>query len=271
MPRIFISYRRSDSAAASGRIYDRLCQAFGEGSIFKDVDDIPPGANYRAILENEVALCDVLLTVIGERWLNSTDPQGRRRLDHPDDFVRIEIETGLKRSSVLVIPVLVDSAVMPSPDELPENIRDLHYRNAAAVRNDPDFNRDIVRLIATIQEHYPSSVLPAANNPPQPVIPQVTLVAPAPTSAYKLPWAGILAGVLLVISVLATMRLIARITDNFASGTATAIFQTATAQTATASARTTGTAAPDIIATADALLTATRQAEGSLSSATPES
>ena len=70
MPRIFISYRRSDSAAASGRIYDRLCQTFGEGSIFKDVDDIPPGANYRAILENEVALCDVLLVIIGQRWLN---------------------------------------------------------------------------------------------------------------------------------------------------------------------------------------------------------
>jgi TIR domain len=266
VPRIFISYRRSDSAAASGRIYDRLCQAFGEGSIFKDVDDIPPGANYRAILEHEVALCDVLLVIIGQRWLNASDPQGRRRLDHPDDFVRIEIETGLKRANVLVIPVLVDEAVMPTPEELPDALRDLHYRNAAPVRNDPDFNRDITRLISTIQEHYPSTVVaPPGSIPPgvSPVVPQATVVSPASTSQYKLPWAGILAGVLLVIAVLATMRVISKIADNFASGTATAAALTATAQATSTAA----TSTPDVIATADYLLTLTQAAQNEVTPA----
>ncbi len=249
MPRIFISYRRSDSAAVSGRIYDRLCQTFGEGSIFKDVDDIPPGANYRAILEHEVALCDVLLVIIGQGWLNAADPQGKRRLDHHDDFVRIEVETGLKRPNVLVIPILVDEAVMPNPDDLPETLSDLHYRNAAPVRNDPDFNRDITRLLGTIQEHFPAAALPGSKTS----VPQVT-VAPQP-SPYKLPWAGIFAGVLLVIAVLATMRVISKISDNINNGTATAIAQTATAQ-----ASLTITPTPDIIGTAEQLLTLTAQA-----------
>ena len=143
MPRIFISYRRSDSAAASGRIYDRLCVAFGEKAVFKDVDVIPPGANYPSLLNEAIANCDVLLAIIGSHWLMAVESNGQRRLDNPDDFVRIEIEAGLKRESVLVIPVLVDDAAMPSTAELPDSLRPLYYRNAAIVRNDPDFNRDI--------------------------------------------------------------------------------------------------------------------------------
>ncbi len=259
MPRIFISYRRSDSAAASGRIYDRLCQAFGEGSIFKDVDDIPPGANYRIILEHEVALCDVLLAIIGQRWLNAVDAQGNRRLDHPDDFVRIEVETGLNRANVLVIPVLVDEATMPLPEELPDSMRDLHYRNAAPVRNDPDFNRDITRLVATIQEKYPSAVpssASAASNtaPAQHTAPVTSATSP---TNYKLPWAGILMGVLLVIAVLASLRLFSKIEDNFASETATAVAQTMTAQFTPPPA----TSTPDMLATAEHILVLTQQAQ----------
>lgn len=256
MPRIFISYRRSDSAAASGRIYDRLCQAFGEGSIFKDVDDIPPGANYRVILEHEVALCDVLLAIIGQRWLASTDSEGKRRLDHPDDFVRIEVETGLKRPNVLVIPILVDETDMPAPETLPEGLRDLHYRNAAPIRNDPDFNRDITRLISTIQEHFPSSVAPSAT--PSPAVTPVILPGSS-TPGYKLPWAGIFGGVLLVIAVLATMRVASKIADNFAEQTATAVAQTATAQLTTTPA----TSTPDLLVTAEHIVLLTQQAHAS--------
>ena len=224
MPRIFISYRRSDSAAASGRIYDRLCMAFGEKAIFKDVDVIPPGANYPALLNEAIAHCDVLLAIIGSHWLTVTDSNGRRRLDNPDDFVRIEIEAALNRDAVLVIPVLVDDASMPAAQDLPETLRPLYFRNAATVRHDPDFNRDIARLITTIRDHFPADdvSLQAA---------VVTRVSPNPAAKPKfvLPWTGILVGVLIVISVIAALRLMdriaARISDNNATSTAIVLTQ----------------------------------------------
>lgn len=233
MPRIFISYRRSDSAAVSGRIYDRLCMAFGEPQVFKDVDNIPPGAKYRELLEREVGKCDVLLAIIGPGWLNAVDSAGHPRLAHPEDFVRIEIEAGLTRDNVLVIPVLVDDGKMPAPEQLPDTLRDLHYRNAAVVRNDPDFNRDMGRLITTIRDSYPVSD------------DQLVAVSAAPSAAASvpsqqglvLPWTGILFGVLLVIGVIAALRLVDRIGTNIirANDTATAIVVTQHAA-ATASA-----------------------------------
>jgi hypothetical protein len=230
VPRIFISYRRSDSAAVSGRIYDRLCLAFGEPNVFKDVDDIPAGAHYRELLETEVGKCDVLLAIIGAHWLTVTNEQGQRRLDNPHDFVRIEIEAGLKRQNALVIPLLVDEARMPSPEELPEGLRDLHFRNAAAVRNDPDFNRDVGRLIQTIRDYYPPTdqELAALANPQPPP-------AASPARAqqkFVLPWMGILVGVLLVITLLAAIRLIDRAVTNTRNNnaTATAIVLTSAAQ-----------------------------------------
>lgn len=153
-PRIFISYRREDSIAVTGRLYDRLTEAFGDSYIFKDVDKIPVGANFKTILENEVAACDVLLAVIGDRWSEVADTGGRRRLDNPDDFVRIEIEAALQRQDILVIPVLVNNASMPGIESLPDSLHELAFRNAAILRNDPDFNRDSQRLISQIQESF---------------------------------------------------------------------------------------------------------------------
>lgn len=231
MPRIFISYRRSDSAAVSGRIYDRLCLAFGEQAIFKDVDAIPPGANYPAMLNEAVARCDVLLVVIGLHWLDAHEANGQRRLDNPDDFVRIEVEAGLSRDTVLVIPVLVEEGTMPPAAELPASLRPLYYRNAASVRNDPDFNRDVGRLITTIRDHYPPSdeqLEKMGQSPAQ---------TPAPTKQKMvLPWMGILIGVLIVISVLATLRLIQRVGErvNDGNATATAVMLTQTAPFVTA-------------------------------------
>ncbi len=165
MARIFISYRRADSAAESGRIYDRLASVFGADHVFKDVDDILPGADFRQVLEQEVSRCDVLLAVIGPRWATITDEDGRRRLHDPDDFVNVEVEAGLSRSDVLVIPLLVGSASMPSPEELPENLRALCYRNGMPVRNDPDFHRDMQRLIERIQAYNQKGhPVPAGDN-----------------------------------------------------------------------------------------------------------
>lgn len=143
---IFISYRRQDSADATGRIYDRLVQRFDRKQVFKDVDSIPLGVDFRTHLDNVVGRCRMLLVVIGPSWLASTGPNGRR-LDDDDDFVRIEIEAALARD-IPVIPVLVGGASLPAKGELPPSLGPLTYRNGILVRPDPDFHRDMDRLIA---------------------------------------------------------------------------------------------------------------------------
>src|SRR5438477_638897 len=110
MPTIFLSYRREDSADAAGRLHDHLGAHFGRESVFMDVDTIPFGVDFREHLDEAVSRCDVLLAVIGERWLDACHPpgpkQGQRRLDDPADFVAVEIHSALARD-IPVIPVLV--------------------------------------------------------------------------------------------------------------------------------------------------------------------
>lgn len=149
--RIFISYRRTDSADITGRIYDRLIGKFGKEPIFKDVDSIPLGFDFMEFLEMKVGECDVLLAIIGDRWLES-DPSGKRRLDDPNDFVRIEIQSALERG-IPIIPLLVRGAQMPREADLPVGLRKLVYRNGTLIRSDPDFHRDMDRLIAALERY----------------------------------------------------------------------------------------------------------------------
>ena len=151
-PKIFISYRRADSADVTGRIYDRLIQQFGKSAIFKDVDSIPPGVDFKTHLEKAVGRCKIFLVVIGDRWLDATDSKRRNRLQDPNDFVRIEIESALSRN-ILVIPLLVRGAVMPAEKKLPPSLRKLVYRNGISIRSDPDFHGDINRLIDAISDY----------------------------------------------------------------------------------------------------------------------
>lgn len=160
MPKLFISYRRTDSMAYTGRIYDRLVTAFGVKNVFKDVDDIPPGVDFRDVLDDALGDSDIVLVIIGPQWLLTTDDYGKRRLLDPQDFVRLEVEAALKRDDVLVIPVLVNNAPMPSAESLPPTLKDLAYRNSIVVRNDPDFNRDISQLIDVIQKRKKPNRLP---------------------------------------------------------------------------------------------------------------
>jgi TIR domain len=102
---IFISYRREDSQHAAGRLVDWLTQSFGRDRIFMDVDTIEPGLDFLDVINAKVAESFVFLVVIGPGWANAAGPDGRRRLDNPDDLVRLEVEAGLKR----------DIRVMPSP------------------------------------------------------------------------------------------------------------------------------------------------------------
>ena len=148
MVRIFLSYRRDDSGGYAGRLYDRLSQHFGHDHLFIDVDNIPLGHDFVEVIQNEVGSCDVLMAVIGRQWLTSTDPQGQRRLDNPEDFVRLEILTALERR-IPVIPVLVGGASMPRPAELPNVLQPLARRQALVVGD--RFHPDVNRLIAALE------------------------------------------------------------------------------------------------------------------------
>lgn len=149
MSRIFISYRRDDSAAYAGRIYDRLCGQFGAEQVFMDVDDIPPGADFAAHIDAKVGSCDALIAVIGKNWLGARDADGQLRLSDPNDFVALELALALQRR-ILVIPVLVGGATMPKSTELRSDLRGLAGRNALTL-SDQDFQRDLDSLVKTLQ------------------------------------------------------------------------------------------------------------------------
>src|SRR5262245_45634756 len=149
--KVFISYRRDDSAGHAGRVHDRLEREFGRDLLFMDVDAVPLGDNFVKALSDEVAKCDVLLAVIGPNWLNARDEDGNRRLDNPHDFVRIEIGAALQRN-IPVIPILLDGARIPKADELPEDLKELSLRNGMEIRH-ASFQDDMNRLIRGLKGH----------------------------------------------------------------------------------------------------------------------
>lgn len=149
MATIFISYRRADSASEAGRIYDRLAEHYGRERVFKDVDSIPAGANFPEYIAESIRASDIALVVIGPRWFDASAGWGRRRLDDPADFVRVEIETAL-RLGVPVIPILIGGASLSPARHLPESLRPLLRQNGLAVRQDPDFTRDMERVFSAI-------------------------------------------------------------------------------------------------------------------------
>lgn len=146
--RIFISYRREDGAYPAGWLFDRLVDQFGVGQVFKDVDSIELGDNFAEEIQGAVKQCSVLLAVIGPRWLVVTGRDGRRRLDDPDDFVRLEIEEALIRN-IPVIPILVDGTRMPSRTELPSTLQNLTFRNALEL-SPGRFGADFDRLMSAL-------------------------------------------------------------------------------------------------------------------------
>ena len=125
-----------------------LVEHFPAEQVFKDVDNIEPGEDFVERITAAVASCDVLLALIGPQWLTITNKKGQRRLDDPEDYVRLEIETALKRK-IRVIPILVDDARMPGADELPATLAPLVRRNAVEIN---PLTFDTKRLIATVQQ-----------------------------------------------------------------------------------------------------------------------
>ncbi len=149
MSGIFISYRREETAAYAGRLRDRLIQEFGEDQVFMDVDTIELGVDFTQVIENAVSDVDVLLCIMGPDWASLSDDSGRRRLDDPADFVRLEVSSALERD-IRIIPVLVKSARMPGVDELPSELSALVKRNALQL-GDVRFHADVDVLIRSLR------------------------------------------------------------------------------------------------------------------------
>ncbi len=167
MKGVFISYRRQDSQSAAGRLADHLHEQLPDIPLFRDVETIEPGVDFVEAINHALASCGILLAVIGPRWVSMTDASGRRRLDSPDDYARLEISTALQRGDVRVIPVLVEGASMPGADELPEELRPLVRRNAIEL-TDKRWEFDVSMLVETLRKALGLAPSPTPRPGPKP-------------------------------------------------------------------------------------------------------
>jgi len=147
--KVFISYRREDSAGHSGRLHDSLQSHFGADNVFMDLSDIDSGTNFVDAIQTAIKSSDVVLAVIGKQWLTCSSA-GKRRLDLPNDFVRTEIGVALEHG-VPVIPVLVQGAGMPLAPSLPEPIKQLATHDAHDL-SDERWGYDVGRLIEATEK-----------------------------------------------------------------------------------------------------------------------
>jgi hypothetical protein len=218
---IFLSYRRDDSAGHVGRLYDSLSARFGSNRIFVDIDHISPGQDFVEVVDDAVNRCAVLVVVMGKRWAG-TGRVGKRRIDDPGDFVRLEVVGGLRRTGLRMIPVLVGGAKMLGPTELPEDLRELSRRNAFEL-SDTRWKEDVARLtteldrimgpMATPATPMPRIELPTASTasatPATSMTPVVSMTPVTPQRAIKIAvpvpsWskrAGIVVGVVVAVGV----------------------------------------------------------------------
>jgi len=147
MTKITVSYRRKDSDAITGRIFDRLVAHYGADAVFRDIDNIPPGIDFRRHINSALDATDVLLAIVGPNWKGKTEQS--TRIGEVTDLVRLEIEAAL-RKNIPVIPVLVGGASMPGADELPDGLKDFAFRHAVKVDALEDFDDHIRRLIRSL-------------------------------------------------------------------------------------------------------------------------
>ena len=148
MADICISYRRADSQAITGRIFDRLIAHYGKDSIFIDIDNIPAGRDFRQFLAETLNEASVLLAVVGPKWLGA-GKSGPDRIHDEADPVRVEVETAL-RNGLAIIPVLIGTRKMPNPTQLPESLKEFVYLNAVTIDPGVDFDHHMQRLITHI-------------------------------------------------------------------------------------------------------------------------
>lgn len=164
--RVFVNYRRKDAPGSAGRLHDDLADRFGGTTVFRDVQ-MRPGIDFVDEITRAAGACHVLLAVIGPRWSSITGDDGRRRIMDPGDYVRLEIETAIARPDVVVVPVLVEDAVMPMPGELPPSLRELTRLNACRL-NDSSWDYDVHRLGDALEPVLGTMTMPVVDPPPQP-------------------------------------------------------------------------------------------------------
>ena len=168
MPRIAVSYRRDDTGPLTGRLSDRLIARYGAAAVFVDIDSIPPGVDFRDHIQTVLQETDVLLAMVGTRW-SGPQANGQTRIGQDDDPVRVEVATAF-RNKILVVPVLVDGAKMPTEADLPDEIKSFAYRNALELSSGKDFNVHVQRLIAAIDRKLadgtsaPASIEPSGTD-----------------------------------------------------------------------------------------------------------
>lgn len=164
MSRIFISYRRSDASADAGRLRDRLAERFGDALIFQDVNRINPGQRFAAVIEEALGSCNVFLAIIGPTWLDCANPDGTRRLDQAQDWVRVETAKALTRTGVTVIPVMVRGARLPGRDELPADLHPLVDLETCEL-GDRKWLRDVEDLVALLEGYLGIKAQRAGSGP----------------------------------------------------------------------------------------------------------
>jgi len=185
-PKVFISYRREETAGHAGRLYDVMASRFGDSNVFMDVD-IAPGVDFVNRITQAVDACHVLLVIIGPRWASITNGAATPRLAQPGDFVRLEVEEGLRRSHVAVIPILVGGARMPDESMLPAPLRALSRRNALEL-SDTRWRYDVDRLLGALDRLLAGTsavtprpgAMPAVRQPPPQPPPQTAQRGPPP-------------------------------------------------------------------------------------------
>jgi TIR domain/Pentapeptide repeats (8 copies) len=146
---VFISYRRQDSDASAGHLYDSLHRRLPETRVFMDVDGVKGGEDFTHTLATALSSTDLLVAVIGPNWVTANKSDGTRRLDDPDDFVVLEIAEALKQDAV-VLPVLVQGATMPSAGELPPSIQQL-AKHQAMILSSASWGSDVDALATRIE------------------------------------------------------------------------------------------------------------------------
>jgi hypothetical protein len=164
--KLFINYRREDTDDFAARLYDYLKSEFGGDNIFKDVDSIRPGQNWKIVLEQSVAQCDVVLALIGNQWLSCKDKKGTKRIHSDEDWVRFELEAA-QRANRLIMPILVKGTEPPRKDDLPGSLQWLSDIHATEVRGGAHFKDDVARLISElrIRQDRPSPRPPLVSGP----------------------------------------------------------------------------------------------------------
>lgn len=198
--KVFITYRREETAIHAGRLYDAMVARFADANVFMDVD-MKPGVDFVEEITSAVSACHVLIVVMGPTWATVQDDQGRPRIADPEDFVRLEVETGLRRPDVTPIPVLVAGARMPDPDDLPPEVRPITRRQALEL-SDHGWRHDVARLNSTLDELLAERSVDTGDGVPPD--------EPKPPARRRL-WVGV--GAAVVLAALAALAALALLRD----------------------------------------------------------